>query len=31
MASVKEHYLVDGYNVINNWPEFAAVREKVLL
>ncbi len=25
---MKEYYLVDGYNVINNWPEFADVREK---
>lgn len=27
---MKEYYLVDGYNVINNWPEFAGVREKDL-
>ena len=27
---MKEYYLVDGYNVINNWPEFADVREKDL-
>ena len=27
---MKEYYLVDGYNVINNWPEFANVREKDL-
>ena len=27
---MKEYYLVDGYNVINNWPDFAGVREKDL-
>ena len=27
---MKEYYLVDGYNVINNWPEFAGVRDKDL-
>ena len=27
---MKEYYLVDGYNVINNWPEFAGIRDKDL-
>lgn len=27
---MKEYYLVDGYNVINNWPEFADIRSKDL-
>ena len=27
---MKEHYLIDGYNVINNWPDFAKVRDQDL-
>ena len=27
---MKEYYLVDGYNVINNWQEFIGIREKDL-
>ncbi len=27
---MKEYYLIDGYNVINNWQEFADIREKDL-
>ena len=27
---MKEYYLVDGYNVINNWPDFAEVRDRDL-
>ena len=27
---MKEYYLVDGYNVINNWPDFAVVRDQDL-
>lgn len=27
---MKEYYLIDGYNVINNWQEFADIREKNL-
>ena len=27
---MKEYYLVDGYNVINNWPDFAGVRDQDL-
>ena len=27
---MKEYYLVDGYNVINNWPDFAGVRDRDL-
>ena len=27
---MKEYYLVDGYNVINNWPDFAKVRDQDL-
>ena len=27
---MKEYYLIDGYNVINNWPEFARVRNQDL-
>lgn len=27
---MKEYYLVDGYNVVNNWPDFAGVRDKDL-
>ena len=27
---MKEYYLIDGYNVINNWQEFAGIRDKDL-
>ena len=30
MSNMKEYYLVDGYNVINCWQDFAGIREKDL-